>query len=163
TAVGLGWRRGTGGDFWGNADYTLNVDAGKLGLWPGGFLKLSADSGFGRNVYRKSGAIVPVNTAALIPAPNGGTTPLLNATVLPFLGPKFGLLAGKVNTFDLIREEFYGDYKTQFMNTAFAFPMILEQIPISAYGGGVLALPREDIVLSAIVLDTSGSPTGNDL
>jgi porin len=32
--------RGTGGDFWGNLDYTLNVDTQKLGLWPGGFFKL---------------------------------------------------------------------------------------------------------------------------
>jgi len=26
--------RNTGGDFWGNVDYTLNVDTQKLGLWP---------------------------------------------------------------------------------------------------------------------------------
>src|SRR5262245_51676634 len=24
-------------DVWGNVDYTLNVDTGKAGLWPGGF------------------------------------------------------------------------------------------------------------------------------
>ena len=28
--------RDTGTEFWGNADYTLNMDIGKLGLWPGG-------------------------------------------------------------------------------------------------------------------------------
>src|ERR1700687_6026187 len=28
--------RSIGGDFWGNADYTLNLDTQKLGLWPGG-------------------------------------------------------------------------------------------------------------------------------
>ena len=43
--------RDTGSEFWGNADYTLNIDTGKLGLWPGGFLKVSADSGFGQNVF----------------------------------------------------------------------------------------------------------------
>ena len=32
--------RDTGAGFWGNADYTLNVDTGKLGLWPGGFLRV---------------------------------------------------------------------------------------------------------------------------
>ena len=46
----------TGSEFWGNADYTLNVDTGKLGLWPGGFLKLSADSGFGHNVFIEAGS-----------------------------------------------------------------------------------------------------------
>jgi porin len=34
--------RSTGGNFWGNVDYTLNVDTQKLGLWPGGFLKSRA-------------------------------------------------------------------------------------------------------------------------
>ena len=30
----------TDGEFFGNAEYTLNVDTDKLGLWPGGFLKV---------------------------------------------------------------------------------------------------------------------------
>jgi porin len=157
--------RATGGDFWGNADYTLNVDTDKLDLWPGGFLKVSGDSGFGRNVFGKSGAIVPVNTPALIPAPNDEATALMNATFMQFLSPQFGLIAGKINTFDptLSGQEFYGDYRTQFLNTAFIFPMTLEQVPISAFGGGVIALPREDIVLAALVLDPSGTPESNDL
>jgi hypothetical protein len=77
--------RDTGSEFWGNADYTLNVDTGKLGLWPGGFLKVSADSGFGHNVLGESGAIVPVNTAAIIPFPGDQTTALTNATFMQFL------------------------------------------------------------------------------
>src|SRR5262245_62957509 len=30
----------TEAQFWGNAEYTLNVDTQKLGLWPGGFLNV---------------------------------------------------------------------------------------------------------------------------
>jgi porin len=37
------------------------------------------------------------------------------------------------------------------------------QVPISAFGGGVIALPREDILLSATVLDPSGTPDSNDI
>ena len=29
--------RSVGGNFWGNLDYTLNLDTQKIGLWPGGF------------------------------------------------------------------------------------------------------------------------------
>jgi len=36
--------RSTGGSFWGNADYTLNVDTQKLGLWPGGFFKVDTSN-----------------------------------------------------------------------------------------------------------------------
>jgi porin len=161
--VVLSGGRTTGGDFWGNADYTLNVDTQKLGLWPGGFFKISADTGFGSNAFRDSGAIVPVNTAALLPGINERTTALTNATFMQFLSTKFGLAAGKINTLDLGGTEFYGDYRTQFLNAAFNFPMTLEQVPLSAFGGGVIALPRDDIILSAMALDPSGTPTSNNL
>src|SRR5262249_39746281 len=33
--------------YWGETSYTLTVDSGKLGLWPGGFLKIHALSTYG--------------------------------------------------------------------------------------------------------------------
>jgi porin len=155
--------RSTGGNFWGNVDYTLNLDTQKAGLWPGGFFKFEGDTGFGSNVFHDSGAIVPVNTAALFPAPNDRTSALTNATFMQFLSPQFGLFAGKINTLDLSETEFYGDYRTQSENAAFNFPMTLQQVPLSAFGGGVIGLPREDIILSALVLDPNGTPTSDNL
>jgi hypothetical protein len=72
--------RETDGELWGNSEYTLNIDTGKLGLWPGGFLKFAAISGFGSRVVGASGALDPVNTGALLPALNDETTGLTNAT-----------------------------------------------------------------------------------
>ncbi|MGO9933140.1 MAG: carbohydrate porin [Steroidobacteraceae bacterium] len=155
--------RSTGSDTWSNVDYTLNVDTDKLGLWPGGFLMVSVDTGFGNNIFSKAGAIVPVNTAALFPAPNDQTTVLTNATFMQFLSEKFGLVIGKFNTLIAGEQEFYGNYNTQFLNAAFVFPMTLEQVPLSAYGGGVIALPAENIVLSVIALDPNGTATSNSL
>ena len=155
--------RDTGWEFWGNADYTLNIDTGKLGLWPGGFFKFYADSGFGDNVFRKSGAIVPPNAMALLPKPNDPTTALMNATFMQFLSPKFGLFAGKIFTLDSFKGEFAGDFRNQFMNTGLAFPMALVLVPFSAYGGGVIALPWEGVVLSAMAIDPSGTTTNNDI
>jgi len=155
--------RSTGADAWGNADYTLNADTEKLGLWPGGFFNVSADTGFGTNLFHKSGAIVPVNTAAQIPAPNDRTTALMNATLAQFLGGKIELMLGKIDTIASSEQEFYGDYSTQFLNDAFLSPMTLEQIPLSAFGGGVTILPTQDTNLSLQALDPSGTPTGNDL
>jgi porin len=155
--------RNTGANYWGNLDYTLNIDTQKLGLWPGGFLKIEGDTGFGSNVFSNVGAIVPVNTAALIPGSNDRTSALMNLTFMQFLSPKFGLFAGKINTFDLGEGEFYGDYRTQFENTAFNFPMTLQQVPLSSFGGGVIALPREDITLSAIALGANGTPTSDSV
>jgi porin len=155
--------RDTDAEFWGNAEYTLNVDTGKAGLWPGGFLKISANTGFGDNVLRDSAAIVPVNTPALLPAFGDEGTSLMNATFMQFLSPKFGLLAGKIFTIDANHGEFAGNYRTQFLNAGLVFPMNLALVPISAFGGGFVVLPWDGVVLSALLLDPSGTPENNDV
>jgi len=156
--------RSTGENLWGNLDYTLNIDTQKLGLWPGGFFKFEGDTGFGSNVFSDAGAIVPLNTAALLPGLNDRTSALTNATLTQFFSPQLGLFAGKIDTLDLGVTEFYGDYRTQFQNLALNFPLAFNnQIPASAFGGGAIVVPRENILLSAMVLDPDGTATGNNL
>jgi len=152
-----------GTELWGNTEYTLNVDTGKAGLWPGGFLRVMGQSSFGDNVLSKSGAFAPVNTAALLPSPRETTSALLNATFVQFLSPKFGIIVGKVFTFDSAQGEFAGNYRTQFLDTALIAPMAADLVPISAYGGGLIVLPWEGLTLSALALDPSGTPTNNDV
>ncbi len=154
--------KSTGGNAWGNVDYTLNVDTQKLGLWPGGFFKVSVDTSFGTAV-NNSGAIIPVNAATLIPAPNDRATTLMNATFMQFLSTKFGVLLGKINMLDAAEQEFYGDYKTQFLNTAFNFPMTTAFVPFSAFGGGAIALPTRDLSLSILALGSDNTPSNNDI
>jgi porin len=154
--------KSTGGDTWGNADYTLNVDTQKLGLWPGGFLNVSVDTSMG-TALNNSGSIAPVNTAFLIPEPNAHTTALMGATFMQFLSPKFGLILGKIDTLTSGQLEFYGNYQTQFVNAAFNFPLTAAYVPISAFGGGLIALPTKDISLSLIALSSDGTPTNNNV
>jgi porin len=155
--------RDTGAEFWGNAEYTLNVDTGKLGLWPGGFVKVLAGSSFGESVNRDAGALVPTNTAMLFPEPDEPSTGLMQATVMQFLSPQFGLIAGKIWTLDGAAGEFAGNYRTQFLNTGLVVPMTLAQVPLSAYGGGLVALPWHGAVFAAQVLDPSGTVESNDV
>jgi porin len=154
--------KSTGGDTWGNVDYTLNVDTQKLGLWPGGFINVSGDTSFG-TALNNSGAIVPVNTATIIPAPNEHTSALMSAMLMQFLSTKFGVILGKIDTLSLSKLEFYGDYQTQFLNAAFNFPMTEAQVPISAFGGGVIVLPKENISASILALSSDGTPTDNNI
>jgi porin len=155
--------RDTGAEFWGNADYTLNVDTGKPGLWPGGFFKTYAGSSFGESVLGESGALVPVNTAKLCPEPDEPSTGLMHASFAQFLSPKFGVVAGNIFTLDAGAGEFAGNYRTQFLHAGLALPMSLALVPISAYGGGVVVLPWEGLVLSVLALDPSGTPKNNDV
>ncbi len=155
--------RDTGAEFWGNAEYTLNVDTGKAGLWPGGFLRVVANSGFGESVLGTSGAISLVNTTALFPKPNEPDTGLMHATFMQFLSPQLGLLAGKMFLLDGSHGEFSGNYLTQFQNGGLVFPLAAALVPISAYGGGIVALPWEGVTLSALAVDPSGTPTNHDV
>jgi len=153
----------TGAEVLGNAEYTLNVDTGKVGLWPGGFLKVLGNTGFGANVVKDSGALSIVNTSAVIPSLSRTSTGLANATFMQFLSHKFGLVAGKVFTLDGFQGEFTGNYRTQFLNGAMIFPFAEALVPFSAFGGGVIALPWDGVVLSALALDPSGTIMNSDL
>jgi porin len=154
--------RDTEARFWGNAEYTLDVDTGKAGLWPGGFLRVIASSGFGENVQAAAGSVSAVNTAALQTKdePNTG---LMQATFMQFLSPHAGLVAGKLFMLDGFQGEFSGNYRTQFLNTALTIPLAAALVPISAYGGGVVALPWEGVVLAVMAIDPSGTTTNNDV
>jgi porin len=154
----------TEAQFWGNAEYTLNVDTQKLGLWPGGFFNGQAISGFGDTVTRAAGAIIPVNFANLLPVPNQNQTALMNLTFTQFLSKNFGLYAGKIYTFtggDV--NDFAHDYHSTFLNTALLLNMTLAFVPFSGYGGGLMILPWDGSVVSVVAIDPSGSPTNNDI
>jgi porin len=152
----------TGAHFWGNAEYTLNVDTEKAGLWPGGFLKVVGMSAFGDNILPDTGALVPPNTALLLPATQP-TSALMNATFTQFLSPKLGLTAGKISTVDGGLGEFTGNFRTQFENAALTFPEVSALVPLSTYGGGIVGIPWEHLVLAASAVDPDGTPTSNDL
>src|SRR5262245_21124766 len=157
--------RDTGAKFWGDAEYNLGVDTGKLGLWPGGFLNVLGVSTYGSSIQNDSGAIIPVNTALILTeTPGDPTSALMNLTFMQFLSKKFGLFAGKVYTLaGGDANEFAQDYHSTFMNTAFNFNTTLALVPFSAYGGGIVVLPWEGATFNVGVLDASGRPTNNDI
>jgi len=153
----------TGWDIWGTSEYTLNVDTQKLGLWPGGFLKVYGMSSFGHSVNQRTGAIVPVNTATLLPKPFDPTSALMNLSFMQFLSPKFGLIAGKLYTLGGDDNAFAHNFRSDFMNTALDFNTALALFPFSAFGGGLVVLPWDGAVLTASVIDPSGTPNDNDI
>lgn len=155
--------RDTEADFWGNAEYTLNVDTQKLGLWPGGFFNVSAITGFGDTVNNASGALLPPNFGTLLPSVGDDGTGLMNLTFLQFLSHKFGIIAGKLSGLAADNNAFAHNFRSQFMNTSLNITSALAVFPLSAYGGGLLFLPWEGALFTAAVLDPSGTPTNNDI
>lgn len=156
--------RDTVAEYSGLAEYTLNVDSQKLGLWPGGFLNVMAMSSFGDNVNNASGALVSPNIMSLLPQPNGtNTTALMNLSFMQFLSPKFGIVVGKLYTLGGDNNEFAHDFHSTFANTALDFNTTLALVPFSAYGGTLIFLPWEGATFTVGVIDPSGTATNNDI
>lgn len=153
----------TNAEFWGNVDYSLDVDTDKLGLWPGGFFKFEGVSAFGNSLSNDVGAFVPSNVAYLYPEFDEPASALMGASFTQFFSPKFGVMMGKMNLFDFTPTEFYGNYRTQFMNTALNFSMAYSMVPMSAFGGGIMLLPTKDTTIVAMALSSNGTPTDNDI
>jgi porin len=150
-------------EYSGLAEYTLNVDTQKLGLWPGGFLNVMGMTNFGDNVNKASGAVVSPNMVSLLPQPGDTTSALMNLTFMQFLSPKFGIVVGKLYTLGGDNNAFAHDFHSQFLNTALNFNTALALVPFSAYGGTLVFLPWDGAQFTVAVIDPSGSATNNDI
>lgn len=139
----------------------LKLDTAKMGLWPGGFALVRVQGQYGDAVNARSGALLPVNADATVPAPGLDEVTIPALMVTQFLSEKVAVAFGKMDTTT-------GDGNTfaqwggteRFLNLAFAFnPVLARTIPYSPLGAALIVLPTKDIVMSFSVLDTEGVPT----
>jgi porin len=177
TQVGQGVVSGGKSSVWqygGRGDMIMNVDSGKLGLWPGGFLNVEAEGNWASSVNANTGAISPVNTNQLLPIPTGNNFDITALNFTQFLSPYFGLTFGRyallTQTSGDMNEFAHGKGDTQFMNTAFnANPIILFTAPYSPLGMGIVGFPTKDpteAIVSFMVISANtpaSSPGFSDL
>lgn len=156
-----GGKNSSGGN-WGNLTTELNVDTGKAGMWPGGFFKIKAVTGFGHYIGKDTGAFIPPNAAWSLPATGEDGTGLVEYSFLQFLSPKLGVMVGKMD-FSVTPGLFTGDYRTQFANLGLKVPLAAALFPISTFGASVIYLPSPDVNLSVMLLDPSGTIKSDDL
>src|SRR5262245_5320464 len=182
TQVGQGVVGGGKNGAWeygGRGDLILNLDSGKLGLWPGGFFNFEMEGNWSRAGNNKTGALMPVNVNQLFPLPPGDIfgVPAWNFT--QFLSPYFGMAIGKFATITAtsgdMNEFAHGKGDSNFMNMAFnANPLPIFTMPYSTLGIGLIGLPTKDpkqAVVSLFVMSSTGDPTtsgfddlnGNDI
>jgi porin len=143
----------------GHAEYLLNVDTGKLGLWPGGFLRMKGESQFGSYLQgRDTGALLPPDASALYPIPFDEETTLTSVVFTQFLAKSFGIYLGKIDTFSGDANAFAHGWKTQFMSAGFGpNPVTFNTIPYSTLGAGFLLLPTESVVFNFSALSPGGT------
>jgi porin len=157
--------RDTGTAYISNLDLVTNIDLYRMGLVPGAFVKLRAESRFGKTVNGNAGTVLPVNTAGDFPltSPLDDNIPIVltDLTYYQFLSPKFGMFVGKFDTLDADPNEFAsGRGVKQFLNANFLFSSILGlAAPYSTLGGGAVFLPTDTITISGSIYETSDSST----
>ena len=140
----------------GSEDLIINIDTGKMGLWPGGFFKIHAENRWGNAANPDTGTLLPVNTDALFPVPGENTTTLSEVSYIQMLSPQFGVIMGKMEPRE--NNVFARDENTQFSNMAFVFnPAVATTVPQDFLAAGVVAMPTHWLTVTALVLDSEGS------
>jgi porin len=159
--------RDTGFAYGGSLDYLIDLNLDQMGVMPGAFVRMLAETRYGESVNGDAGGLLPVNTDLSFPlnAPpddNIGIA-ITQLTYTQFLSEKFAVLLGKFQTLDGDANEFAsGRGRTQFSNAAFIFnPTTALMVPYSALGGGVLFLPSPNIAISSLVMNTADSSTSS--
>ena len=93
TQVGQGVVGGGKNGAWeygGRGDFILNLDSGKLGLWPGGFFNFEMEGNWTSSVNSKTGALMPVTATSFFHWPlvifSASPHGILRSMFLPTLG-----------------------------------------------------------------------------
>jgi porin len=154
-------------EYGGRGDLILNLDSGKLGLWPGGFFNLEMEGNWASAVNSKTGSLMPVNSNQLFPLPPGDIFGVSAWNFTQFLSPYFGLAIGKFATITAnsgdMNEFAHGKGDTNFMNMAFNVnPIVAFTVPYSTLGTGLIVLPTKDpneAVISLFLMSATGNPT----
>jgi porin len=144
----------------GRADVLIDVDSGRLGLWPGTGLHTHGEVRFAEPRSNFGGALLPVNTGAALPLTGVGQVEASSIYLSQRIDPRTSLLVGKINVIDLLaRDPFFGGWGTQrFMNLAFVAPPS-GVVPVTIMGG-VLVHRGTPITLTVMVFDPDDQ-TGN--
>jgi porin len=151
----------------GSASYAMMLDFEKMGLWPGGFIKIRGENKWGEDIWKDSKTFLPTNWNALLPTPEGGSEIALSEWYyMQFLSKQFGVILGKVDLTLLgDQNEFASNEKTQFMNTAFRInPVLLTLAPYTSLSAGVVAMPTDWLTVMAVAFnpEDSAQVTGFD-
>ncbi len=152
----------------GSSELILDVNIEKLGLWPGGFLRVAAEGRFGRDVVAAAGSFSPVNNDSLFPGdPDRLGEELFAITEMSatqFLAPWFGVFGGLLNSTSGDANDFAGFARSNehFQNLSFLVSTAsLLLVPNITLGGGIVLIPFEGLVGTALLMQTEES-AGSD-
>jgi porin len=128
----------TGSEYNGNAQLGLEFNFQKLTGWKNWFAEAKAELRFGGPLLGGTGTISPVNTAVLVPAPDGTVLSVTSLNVTKIFpldsakGTAVVVSLGRFNLLDLIKEDFFaGAGIERFFNIAQIGPLtVVREVPL---------------------------------
>ncbi len=137
-------------------DYGIEFDTEKMGLWPGGYLKIRGKTQYGHSDNSIAGSLSPVNAANVLPFLDQAQTALTEFYAMQFLTKWFGVMAGRIEPRDA--NIFAHDEREQFMNMAFVInPMFATTVPPCVNMVGNILAPAKWFNLKTMLLDSEGN------
>jgi porin len=149
-----------GWDYGGRLDYLLAFGGQKLGLWPGFFVNVKAETRYGPDVNANTGSLSAPNFIVTFPRDDGEATALTNFTVTQALSERVAVYGGVLNTIDDYVVRFNPEVAGRpslggFQNTSLIWnPIVARTFPYATYGAGVAVLDDAfDPIVTVTVLD----------
>jgi porin len=142
-------------EYGGKLDYRMDVEGGKLGLNPGLFVNVHAETRYGNSINNIDGALAPGNIAMAFPLPDENVTALAGVMITQALSEEFAVFGGKINTLDQYPIRYNGGPGLAgFMNTSLVFnPIGGRTVPYSAAGVGFAIMQDKVPVFTFTVFD----------
>jgi porin len=152
-------------EYGGKVDYYVNLDGGKLGLWPGLSLTAHAETRYADDVNTIDGMFSFGNFNMAFPKVDQDVTGITALKLTELLFDHVLLVAGKINTLDDFRLNFTGKNGLErFMNSAMVANIInARTIPYSTYGAGISVFAEKGPEFTFLVRDPDNHPTTGDL
>lgn len=143
----------------GRADYLIDLDSRKMGLWEGGRLDLRGETRFGQDTNGIDGSIAPSNFAMKLPLPNENVTALTGVQYTHDLSPNLSVFAGKLNLLDGTPDAYLkGMRLNYFWNAAMQSNLTRIFLFPSTLGAGFTVRDDVEPVFNFFLLDTHYTP-----
>ncbi len=135
-------------------DYGLTLDTAKLGLWPGGFIAVNAQSAFASGLPLGDGAVSPSDYNVLFPTLERPTTELMEYYLIQGLSKTLGVMIGRVDPIAWDQNRFAFDPRTQFMNGAVSQQLLVGGlVSFSTYTASVMWQANEHLNILGGIYD----------
>jgi len=148
----------------GRADYLIDLDSRKMGLWAGGHLDLRSETRFGQDVNAIDGEVAPTNFAMALPRDNQNVTALTGLQFTQEFSENFSIFFGRLDLLDGTPAAYdKGMRLNYFWNSAMQNNLSRIFLLPTTLGGGFVVRDMAEPVFNFYLLDTHYTPTTSGL